>query len=72
VADIFDALILPRSYKKALSLENAIVELCRCVKKKEIDEEVLKILIDQVLIDSLMMCMPCMEYLNDYLTNTKY
>jgi len=55
VADIFDALISPRSYKRAFSLENALVELYRCVKKKEIDEEVVKILIDQVLIDPLMM-----------------
>jgi len=55
VADIFNALILPRSYKKAFNLEDAVDELYRCAEKKEIDEEIVKILIDQVLNDRVIL-----------------
>jgi len=54
VADIFDALISPRSYKKSFNLCEAIDELSRCVERKEIDGGVVKTLINQVLYDSLL------------------
>jgi len=47
VADIFDALISPRSYKKCFNLDDTVDELYRCVNKEEVDERVVKTLIDQ-------------------------
>ena len=47
VADIFDALISPRSYKKCFNLDDTVDQLYRCVNKEEVDERVVKTLIDQ-------------------------